>query len=173
MIAQPDWRDTSDVLRLGRPRLLVGVTAGNLDSMLNKLTAQKKVRSEDQYSPGGRVGLRPNRASIVYGNLCRQAFPGVAVVLGGIEPSLRRIAHYDYWSDQVRRSVLLDAKADLLIYGMGERPVWEVADRLRRGECTGAIRDVRATAYPMRKGEWEHIEPSRYVTDGKTVVLPS
>src|SRR6202044_1017334 len=105
--------------------------------------AQKKVRSEDQYSPGGRPNARPNRAPIVYGNLCRQAFPGLPVVLGGIEASLRRIAHYDYWSDQVRRSVLLDAKADLLVFGMGERPVWEVAERRRRGEPIESIRDVR------------------------------
>lgn len=173
MISQPTFRDTSDLTRMGAPRLMVGITAGNLDSMLNKLTAQKKVRSEDQYSPGGRPGLRPNRASIVYSNLCRQAFPGVPIVVGGIEASLRRIAHYDYWSDQVRRSVLLDAKADLLIFGMGERPVWEVADRLRRGERIGAIRDVRGTAHVLRKGEWEHIEASRYVGDGKTVILPS
>jgi uncharacterized radical SAM protein YgiQ len=173
MIAQPGFQDTADLLRMGAPRLMVGITAGNLDSMLNKLTAQKKVRSEDQYSPGGRPGLRPNRASIVYGNLCRRAFPGVPIVVGGIEASLRRIAHYDYWSDQVRRSVLLDAKADLLIFGMGERPVWEVADRLEKGEPIRSIRDVRGTAHVMRKGEWEQLEASEYVTDGKTVILPS
>src|SRR5262245_49061141 len=173
MIAQPSWRDTSDLLRMGRPRLMVGVTAGNLDSMLNKLTAQKKVRSEDQYSPGGRAGLRPNRASIVYGNLCRRAFPGVPIVIGGIEASLRRIAHYDYWSDQVRRSVLLDSKADLLVFGMGERPVWEIAERLARGEAVRSLRDIRGTAYVLRKGEWESTLPSRYVTDGLPVVLPS
>jgi uncharacterized radical SAM protein YgiQ len=173
MVAQPSYRDPSDILRLGRPRLMVGITAGNLDSMLNKLTAQKKVRSEDQYSPGGVTGLRPNRASIVYANLCRQAFPGLPVVIGGIEASLRRIAHYDYWSDQVRRSILLDAKADLLIFGMGERPVWEVAERLRKGEPIRSIGDVRGTAVPKRKGEWEATAPSEYVTDGKTVILPS
>jgi uncharacterized radical SAM protein YgiQ len=173
MIAQPAWQDTSDLLRMGVPRIMVGITAGNLDSMLNKLTAQKKIRSEDQYSPGGRPGLRPNRASIVYGNLCRQAFPGVPIILGGIEASLRRIAHYDYWSDQVRRSVLLDSKADLLIFGMGERPVWEVASRLRKGEPVRSLRDVRGTAHVLRKGEWESIEDSKYVTDGKTVILPS
>src|SRR5882724_10133484 len=152
LIAQPDWRSPADIARMGRPKLFVGVTAGNLDSMLNKLTAQKKVRGEDQYSPGGRTGLRPNRASIVYGNLCRRAFPGVPIVIGGIEASLRRIAHYDYWSDQVRRSVLLDAKADLLIFGMGERPVWEVAERLRKGAPIRDIRDVRGTAFVMNKG---------------------
>ena len=173
IISQPSCKDTSDLLRMGAPRVMVGVTAGNLDSMLNKLTAQKKVRSEDQYSPGGQVGLRPNRASIVYANLCRQAFPGVPIVLGGIEASLRRIAHYDYWADQVRRSIILDAKADLLLFGMGEKAVWEVADRLRKGEPVRSIRDVRGTAYPLRKGEWEAIERSRYVGDGKAVILPS
>jgi uncharacterized radical SAM protein YgiQ len=173
MIAQPAWDAPADIMRMGAPRLMVGITAGNLDSMLNKLTAQKKVRGEDQYSPGGRTGLRPNRASLVYANLCRQAFPGVAIVLGGIEASLRRIAHYDYWSDKVRRSILLDAKADLLIFGMGERPVWEVADRLRKGEKIADIRDVRGTAVVKRKGEWEDTPRSRYVTDGQTLFLPS
>ncbi len=173
MIAQPDYRSPDDLLRMGVPRLFVGITAGNLDSMLNKLTAQKKMRATDQYSPGGKTGLRPNRATIVYSNLCRQAFPGVPIVIGGIEASLRRIAHYDYWSDQVRRSILLDSKADILIFGMGERPVWEVAKRLRAGEKVRAIRDVRGTAIALRKGEWEEIEPSAYVTDGKTLILPS
>src|SRR5688500_1080730 len=133
IVAQPRWDILDDVTSMGTPKLFVGVTAGNLDSMLNKLTAQRKVRSSDFYSPGGRTGLRPNRATIVYSNLVRQAMPGVPIVLGGIEASLRRIAHYDYWADQLRRSILLDAKADLLIFGMGERPVWEVADRLRDG----------------------------------------
>ncbi|MEZ4454450.1 MAG: YgiQ family radical SAM protein [Nannocystaceae bacterium] len=173
IVAQPRWDDPEDLLRMGRPRLFVGVTAGNLDSMLNKLTAQKKVRSEDHYSPGGRTGMRPNRASIVYTNLARQAFPGLPVVLGGIEASLRRIAHYDYWADQVRRSVLVDAKADLLIFGMGERPVWEVARRLAAGEPIQSIRDVRGTAVILNPGEWESIEASRYVRDGKAVILPS
>jgi uncharacterized radical SAM protein YgiQ len=173
IVSQPDWRNTDDLMRMGAPRLMVGITAGNLDSMLNKLTAQKKVRSEDQYSPGGRTGLRPNRATIVYSNLCRQAFPGTPLIIGGIEASLRRIAHYDYWADQVRRSILLDAKADILIFGMGERPVWEVADRLRKGENVKSIRDVRGTAYVAKKGEWEDLPRSRFVTDGKTLFLPS
>ncbi len=173
MVAQPRWDALEDLSVMGAPRLFVGITAGNLDSMLNKLTAQKKVRSEDQYSPGGRTGLRPNRATIVYANLARRAFPGVPIVIGGIEASLRRIAHYDYWSEQVRRSILLDAKADLLIFGMGERPVWELAERLARGERIEQIRDVRGTGYALRKGAWEGLEPSRYVRDGRLVLLPS
>lgn len=172
-VAQPRWDRPDDVLRMGRPRLFVGISAGNLDSMLNKLTAQKKVRSEDQYSPGGRTGLRPNRATIVYSNLVRGAMPGVPIVLGGIEASLRRIAHYDYWSDKVRRSVLLDAKADLLIFGMGERPVWEVARRLAQGASVAELRGVRGTAHVLRKGEWEALPESRFVRDGKAVILPS
>lgn len=171
--AQPRWDRPDDVLAMGRPRLFVGVAAGNLDSMLNKLTAQKKVRSEDQYSPGGKTGLRPNRATIVYSNLLRGAMPGVPIVLGGIEASLRRIAHYDYWSDKVRRSILLDSKADLLVFGMGERPVWEIARRLNEGEPISAIRSVPGTAFVMNKGEHEELEASRYVRDGKPVVLPS
>jgi uncharacterized radical SAM protein YgiQ len=176
IVAQPRWTDPGDIARMGRPRLFVGVSAGNLDSMLNKLTAQKKVRSEDQYSPGGRPNARPNRASIVYANLCRQAFPGLPIVLGGIEASLRRIAHYDYWSDSVRRSILLDAKADLLVFGMGERAAWEIARRLAAGERVDQLTDVRGTAH-VRKNRraWEDVaaDPSRYVTDGKPVVLPS
>jgi uncharacterized radical SAM protein YgiQ len=176
VIAQPAWKDTADILRMGRPRLFVGISAGNLDSMLNRLTAQKKVRSEDQYSPGGRTGMRPDRATIVYSRLCRQAFPGLPIVIGGIEASLRRIAHYDYWSDQVRRSILLDAQADLLVFGMGERPAWEIARRLADGETVRTLRDIRGTAFAMfHRGEWEPLleERSRYVTDGKIVVLPS
>ncbi len=176
LIAQPNWQSPADIARMGRPKLFVGVTAGNLDSMLNKLTAQKKMRSEDQYSPGGRTEARPNRASIVYSNLCRQAFPGLPIVLGGIEASLRRIAHYDYWSDSVRRSILLDAKADLLVFGMGERAAWEIAKRLAEGEPVAALTDVRGTAHVKKNPDaWQAIanEPSRFVRDGKTVVLPS
>src|SRR5579883_2527631 len=176
IVAQPRWTSIDDVARMGVPRLFVGVSAGNLDSMLNKLTAQKKVRSEDQYSPGGRTGLRPNRATIVYSNLCRQAFPGLPIVLGGIEASLRRIAHYDYWSDSVRRSILLDAKADLLVFGMGERAAWEIARRLEAGETIDQLRDIRGTAHVRKsRREWSDIaaDPSRFVRDGKPVLLPS
>jgi uncharacterized radical SAM protein YgiQ len=145
VIAQPDWRSADAFRALGRPRLAFGVTAGNLDSMLARLTAQRKPRREDLYSPGGRPGLRPDRASVVYAQRCREAFPDVPVILGGIEASLRRLAHYDYWSDTVRRSVLLDAKADLLVYGMAEAPLREVLARLAAGEHARAIRGVRGT----------------------------
>src|SRR4051794_39890019 len=176
VIAQPKWDSPEDIARMGRPRLFVGVSAGNLDSMLNKLTAQKKTRSEDQYSPGGQPNMRPNRASLVYSNLCRQAFPGLPVVLGGIESSLRRIAHYDYWSDSVRRSILLDAKADLLVFGMGESPAWEIARRLDAGEPVSQLTDIRGTAHVKKnRRAWEPLlaDQSKYVTDKKVVVLPS
>jgi uncharacterized radical SAM protein YgiQ len=175
VLAQPDWRSAADFRRLGRPRLFFGVSAGNLDSMLNRLTAQKKNRAEDPYSPGGRPGLRPDRATLVYANRCREAFPDVPIVLGGIEASLRRIAHYDYWSDTVRRPILLDAKADLLVFGMGERAVWEIAERLQRGEPMSALRDVRGTAYLLSQAEADALSqaPSRHVGDGRPVVLPS
>ena len=173
IVAQPRWDNPDDIARMGRPRLYVGVAAGNLDSMLNKLTAQKKIRSEDQYSPGGRNDMRPNRATLVYANLCRQAFPGLPLVIGGIEASLRRIAHYDYWSDQVRRSILLDAKADILVFGMGERPAWEIAQRLDKGE---SLQDIRGTAHVKKnKREWEPLlaDQSRFTTDKKLLVLPA
>jgi uncharacterized radical SAM protein YgiQ len=175
IIAQPDWHSAEPFQALGKPRLFFGVAAGNLDSMLNRLTAQKKNRSEDQYSPGGQTNCRPDRATIVYAQRCREAYPDVPIVLGGIEASLRRIAHYDYWSDKVRRSILFDAKADLLIFGMGERPVWEVADRMRRGERIDQIRDVRGTAYIINDAEMKahEADPARRAADRKTVVLPS
>jgi uncharacterized radical SAM protein YgiQ len=176
IVAQPKWDSPADIARMGRPRLFVGVSAGNLDSMLNKLTAQKKTRSEDQYSPGGEPNMRPNRATLVYSNLCRQAFPGLPVVLGGIESSLRRIAHYDYWSDSVRRSMLLDAKADLLVFGMGESPAWEIARRLDAGETVDKLTDIRGTAHVKKnRRAWEPLlaDQAQRVADKKLVVLPS
>jgi uncharacterized radical SAM protein YgiQ len=175
ILAQPDWHSADPFRALGRPRLFFGVTAGNLDSMLNRLTAQKKNRGEDQYSPGGRTNARPDRASIVYAQRCREAFPDVPIVLGGIEASLRRIAHFDYWSETVRRSILVDAKADLLIFGMGERPVWEVARRLAAGESIRDLHDIRGTAYIAGRQETALLEAaeSEYVGDGRPVVLPS
>src|SRR5678809_1169704 len=143
IISQPDWQSAADFARLGKPNLYFGVTAGNMDSMVNRYTSDRKIRRDDAYSPDGAAGLRPDRSTLAYVQRCRDALGGVRVVIGGIEASLRRIAHYDYWSDKVRRSMLIDAKADLLIFGMGERPVWEVAQRLQSGESIDRIREVR------------------------------
>ncbi len=134
IVTQPRWTQPDDLLVMGRPRLFAGVSAGAIDSMLAHYTAFRKKRSEDAYTPGGRAGARPNRACIVYTNLLRQAFPGLTVVLGGIEASLRRITHYDFWTDALRKPILLDAKADIVVYGMGERPIVEIAQRLHAGQ---------------------------------------
>ena len=147
ILPQPDWRSTKAFKALGRPRLAALVSAGNLDSMVAHYTAAKKRRSEDFYSPGKKPGLRPDRASIVYANRIKEAFPGLPVILGGLEASLRRFAHYDYWEDKVRRSVLVDSKADLLVYGMGERATREIAARLKSGADISEITDVRGTAF--------------------------
>ncbi|HMY58346.1 MAG TPA: YgiQ family radical SAM protein, partial [Pseudomonadota bacterium] len=157
ILAQPDWRSVTDFRRFGRPRLFFGVSAGNVDSMLNRLTAQKQNRSDDPYSPGGRPGQRPDRATIVYAQRCRQAYPDVPIVLGGIEASLRRLSHYDYWSDAVRRPILVDAKADLLVFGMGERPILEISERLLRGEPIDQIRNVRGTAHLLSQDETQKL----------------
>ncbi|MFH0986062.1 MAG: YgiQ family radical SAM protein [Candidatus Omnitrophota bacterium] len=146
ILAQPDWKTSVDFLALGRPRLFFGITAGNLDSMVSNYTASKKPRRTDDYSPGGRSGLRPNRATIVYANKVKELFPGVSVVLGGAEASLRRLAHFDYWAEDVRRSILMDAKADMLVYGMGESQVLEIARRLRDGEDIKTMKNIRGTA---------------------------
>jgi len=133
ILAQPDWRSVEPWRALGRPRLFYGVSAGNMDSMINHYTANKKRRNADAYSPGGRIERRPDRATAVYAQRCREAFKGVPVIAGGVEASLRRIAHYDYWSDTVMPSILLTSKAHLLVFGMGERPILEIARRLERG----------------------------------------
>lgn len=146
IIAQPDWKKKDDFLALGRPRFFFGITAGNLDSMIANYTANKRPRRDDDYAPGGKAGLRPDRAVIVYTNRVKELFPGVPVVLGGIEASLRRLAHYCYWEDAVRRSVLLDAKADVLVYGMGEKQVVEIARRLAGGEDVKTLDNIRGTA---------------------------
>ncbi len=145
IIAQPDWRRVEDFIKLGRPKLFFGVTAGNLDSMVANYTAGKKPRRSDDYSPGGLSGLRPDRAVIVYTNRLREAFGCVPIVLGGLEASLRTLAHYDYWSDKVRRSVLLDSKADILVYGMGERQVLEIAERLKNGADVKTLDNIKGT----------------------------
>ena len=144
VIAQPDWHSAADFKRLGKPHLAFLVTSGNIDSMVNHYTASKRRRGEDVYSEGGMVGKRPDRAVIVYSNRCREAFPGVPVVLGGLEASLRRFAHYDYWDDKVRHSILYDAGADLLVYGMGERAVVQTAQALQSGE---GLHDIAGTCY--------------------------
>lgn len=147
IIAQPDWRSRDDFVKLGRPRLFFAVAAGAMDSMVAHYTPARKIRRDDAYTPGNRHGARPNRAVIVYTSRLKEAFPAVPVVIGGIEASLRRFAHYDYWDNKVRRSILFDAKADLLVYGMGERPILELAQRLRRGEPFPEIHNIRGTAF--------------------------
>src|SRR5450432_4038328 len=147
IIAQPDWHSAEAFAALGRPNLFFGITAGNMDSMVNRYTSDRRVRSDDAYTPGGAGGSRPDRSVIVYAQRAREAFRDVPIVIGGIEASLRRIAHYDYWSEKVRRSVLLDAKADLLIFGNGERQICELAHRLAAGEAIEDITDLRGTAF--------------------------
>src|ERR1700733_5411321 len=152
IIAQPDWHGTADFCALGKPNLFFGITAGNMDSMVNRYTADRRVRSDDAYTPGGTGGKRPDRAVIVYAQRVREVFKDVPIILGGIEASLRRIAHFDYWSEKVRRSVLLDAKADLLVFGNGERQICELAHRLAAGERLEQLRDIRGTSFVRERG---------------------
>lgn len=147
IISQPDWHSCDDWRRFGRPRLFFGISAGNMDSMINHYTANKKVRNDDAYSPGGAIGLRPDRATLSYCQRAREAFKGVPVIAGGVEASLRRLAHYDFWSDKVRKSILLDSKADLVVFGMGENAIVEVAQRLEAGQSVKDLRDMRGVAY--------------------------
>ena len=147
ILAQPDWTSAEDFRKLGKPNLFFGVTGGNMDSMVNRYTSDRRIRSNDAYTPGGEADKRPDRCVTVYSHRCREAYKDVPIVLGGIEASLRRIAHYDYWSDTVRRSVLADAKADLLVYGNGERAVVAIAHRLAAGEPVTGLTDIRGTAY--------------------------
>jgi uncharacterized radical SAM protein YgiQ len=149
ILSQPDWRSCGPWKVFGRPRLCFAVSAGNMDSMLNRYTAGRKVRNDDAYSPGGRIGLRPDRATLAYCQRAREAFPGVPVVAGGVEASLRRLAHYDFWSDTVRRSILLDSKADLLVFGMGERPLVEIVQGLAAGQTIEQLRALRGVAYRL------------------------
>jgi len=147
IIAQPDWHSKDAFMQLGQPNLFFGVTAGNMDSMINRYTAERRMRHDDAYTPNDEGGKRPDRAVTAYTQRCKEAYKGVPVIIGGIEASLRRIAHYDYWSDKVRRSVLFDAKADLLIYGNAERPLVEVAHRIARGDDIKTLTDIRGTAF--------------------------
>lgn len=151
ILSQPDWTDCEDFHRLGRPNLFFGVTGGNMDSMVNRYTADRKIRSNDAYTAGGAAGKRPDRAVTVYAQRCREACKDVAIIIGGIEASLRRIAHFDYWSDKVRRSVLLDAKADLLVYGNAERQIVEIAHRLANGESIEELQFIRGTVHVCRE----------------------
>ena len=147
IIAQPDWKSVDDFKKLGRPRLGFLVNAGNMDSMVNHYTVSKKLRDKDFYSPGGKMGLRPDRATIVYCNKIREAYKNVTIVIGGVEASLRRFAHYDYWSDKVRKSMLIDSGADLLVYGMGEKQIVEIANNLNDGLEAKYITHVPGTCY--------------------------
>ena len=147
IIAQPDWNDVNAFKKLGKPRLASLVTAGNLDSMLNKFTAAKKIRREDDYSPGGEAGHRPDRATLVYSNRMKEVFRDVPLIIGGIEASLRRFGHYDYWSDTVRRSILVDSKADVLIYGMGELQIIELAEALDQNRFEESLPNIRGICY--------------------------
>ena len=172
IIAQPDWTSADAFRALGKPNLFWGVTAGNMDSMINRYTADRKIRSDDAYTPGDVGGKRPDRAAIVYSQRCREAFPDVPIILGGIEGSLRRIAHYDYWSDKVRRSIVVDAKSDLLLYGNAERAIVEIAHRLAAREPVKQITDVRGTAFVRRPDDetgkgWFEIDSTQVDEPGR------
>ncbi len=174
IIAQPDWHSTRDFSALGAPRLFFGITAGNMDSMVNRYTSDRRVRSDDAYTPGGVGGKRPDRCVIVYSQRAREAYKGVPIVIGGIEASLRRIAHFDYWSEQVRRSVLVDSKADLLVYGNAERQIGAIARRLDAGEAISSITDLRGTAYLRRAvpPDWVEIDSSELDIPGPLAPPP-
>ncbi|WP_412481210.1 YgiQ family radical SAM protein [Azonexus sp. IMCC34839] len=174
IISQPDWNSAADFRKLGKPNLFFGVTAGNMDSMVNRYTSDRKIRSDDAYTPNAEPNKRPDRAVTVYAQRCREAFSGTPVIIGSIEASLRRIAHYDYWSDKVRRSVLPDSKADLLVFGNAERAIVEIAHRLAKGDKVGEIRDIRGTAFMTPPGwlpsdEWEVMDSTEVDTPGPLV----
>ena len=166
IISQPDWRSKESFMALGKPRLFFALSAGAMDSMVAHYTPARKLRHDDAYTPGGRHGARPNRAVIVYSSRIKEAYRNIPVVIGGIEASLRRFAHYDYWENKVRRSILFDAKADLLVYGMGERPLLELAERLRQGEPFREIRNVSGTCSILSRDEWLQLT-------GDNVMLPA
>jgi uncharacterized radical SAM protein YgiQ len=168
IIAQPDWHSAQAFTALGAPNLFFGITAGNMDSMVNRYTAERRIRSDDAYTPGGEGGKRPDRSVIVYAQRAREAYRDVPIVIGGIEASLRRIAHFDYWSEKVRRSILLDAKANMLVYGNGERQICELAHRVAAGEALHDITDMRGTVF-VRKGtaaDWIEIDSTHLDAPG-------
>ncbi len=167
IIAQPDWHSAEPFKQLGKPNLFFGITAGNMDSMVNRYTSDKRIRSDDAYTPGGVGGKRPDRSVVVYAQRAREAFKDVPIVVGGIEASLRRIAHFDYWSEKVRRSILLDAKADLLVYGNAERQIIEIAHRLAAGTKISEITDLRGTAFARKSHDFIEIDSTMVDTPGK------
>ncbi|MFZ9873155.1 MAG: YgiQ family radical SAM protein, partial [Steroidobacteraceae bacterium] len=168
IISQPDWHSADPFRALGKPNLFFGITAGNMDSMVNRYTSDRRIRSDDAYTPNGEGGKRPDRSVIVYAQRAREAYPDAPIVIGGIEASLRRIAHFDYWSEKVRRSVLLDAKADLLVYGNAERQIVEIAHRLAAGDKIEAINDLRGTAFTRKASPegWVEIDSTHLDTPG-------
>ncbi|MDY6830211.1 MAG: YgiQ family radical SAM protein [Pseudomonadota bacterium] len=176
IIAQPDWHSADPFRALGRPNLYFGVTAGNMDSMVNRYTAERRIRSDDAYTPDAAPNRRPDRAALVYAQRCKEAYKGVPVVLGGIEGSLRRIAHFDYWSDRVRRSVLVDAKADILLYGNAERALVELTHRLARGESIESCHSLRGVAFVQPAGwmpaDWVELDSTRVDVPGQIDAQP-
>ncbi|HWJ94115.1 MAG TPA: YgiQ family radical SAM protein, partial [Telluria sp.] len=177
IISQPDWHSADAFRVLGKPRLYFGVTAGNMDSMINRYTADRKIRSEDAYTANAEPNKRPDRALTVYAQRAREAYPDVPIVVGSIEASLRRIAHFDYWSDKVRRSVLPDSKADLLLFGNAERALVALTHRLNAGEDIKDIRDLRGTAFMVPRGwkpadDWSEANSTRYDTPGRVEQHP-
>jgi uncharacterized radical SAM protein YgiQ len=167
IIAQPDWQSAEPFKQLGRPNMFFGITAGNMDSMVNRYTSDKRIRSDDAYTPGGLGGKRPDRSVVVYAQRAREAFKDVPIVIGGIEASLRRIAHFDYWSEKVRRSVLLDAKADLLVFGNAERQICEIAHRLAAGEAISDINDLRGTCFVRKSHDFIEIDSTHIDLPGR------
>lgn len=172
IIAQPDWRDPESLKVMGRPRLCCMIGGGNIDSMVAHYTSTKKKRSEDMYSPGGKAGFRPDRPTIVYSNLARQAFKDLPIVIGGLEASLRRLSHYDYWQDLVRKPILFDSKADILVYGMGELQILEIARRLSLGCGVEALRDIPGTCYLISFSQFESMKEDDSLPF-EPVMLPS
>ena len=173
VLSQPEWKTCDPWRQFGRPRLFFAVSAGNMDSLINHYTANKKVRNDDAYSPGGRIGLRPDRATLAYCQRAREAFPGVPVIAGGVEASLRRLAHYDYWSDTVKRSILLDSKADLVVYGMGEGNIVTIAQKLKRGGTLRDLRALRGVAYALGAKESEAFAKPTEGAQPAYTVIPS
>ncbi|OGA71353.1 MAG: YgiQ family radical SAM protein [Betaproteobacteria bacterium RIFCSPLOWO2_12_FULL_67_28] len=173
IIAQPDWNSTADFERLGAPALCFGITAGNMDSMVNRYTAERRIRSDDAYTPGGAGGKRPDRSVVVYAQRVREAFKDTPIVIGGIEASLRRIAHFDYWSEKVRRSVLLDSRADLLVFGNAERAIVEIAHRLAKREPIESITDLRGTAFVRREPPPDCVEIDATSLEALPAPLPN